>query len=84
MTHNNQNTKCTEQIKDAKSFNEKSQVKYKMWAISITPDFSVETLKPRRAWGDIVHTLSHRCEVRLIYTAKLSHEIEEKENHSRI
>lgn len=61
---------------------EKDQVKYKRWAIRVTPDFSMKTLKPRRAWIDIVQTLSHRCEVRLLYPAKLSRKIEEKENHS--
>ena len=52
---------------------EKQQVTYKGKPIRITPDFSMETLKARRAWTEILQTLrEHRCQARLLYPAKLS------------
>ena len=49
-THNNQNNKCTKK-KDRilKAVREKGQVTYKGRPIRITPDFSPETRKARRA-----------------------------------
>ena len=41
--------------------------------IRITPDFSPETMKARRAWTDVIQTLrEHKCQPRLLYPAKLS------------
>ena len=45
--------------------------------IRITPDFSVETMKARRLWSSVMHTLrDHGCQPRLLYPAKLSITIE--------
>jgi hypothetical protein len=40
-----------------KSVREKDQVTYKCKPIRITPDFSSETMKARRSWTDVIHTL---------------------------
>ena len=37
-----------------KAVMEKCQVTYKGRPIRITPDFSPETMKPRRAWADVM------------------------------
>ena len=51
-----------------KSAREKDQVTHKGRPIRITPDFSMETLKARRAC-----TLKdHRCQPRLLYATRLS------------
>ena len=51
----------------------KGQVTYKGRPIRITPDFSPETMKARRAWTDDIQTLrEHKCQPRLLYPAKLS------------
>ena len=51
----------------------KGQVKQKGKPIRITPDFSPETMKARRAWTDVVQTLrEHKFQPRLLYPAKLS------------
>jgi hypothetical protein len=35
--------------------------------------FSIETLKSRRSWTDVIQTLrEHKCHLRLLYSAKLS------------
>jgi hypothetical protein len=49
LSHNNQNIKCTKEriLKVSKG---KGQVKYKGRAIRMTLNFSMETLKARRAW----------------------------------
>jgi hypothetical protein len=46
-----------------KAVKKKDQVKHESRFIRITPDFSMETLKARRAWRDISQTLrNHRCQ----------------------
>jgi hypothetical protein len=51
----------------------KGQVTYKGRPIRITPDFLPETVKARRSWADVIHTLrNHKCRPRLLYPAKLS------------
>ena len=51
----------------------KGQVTYKGRPIRITPDFSTETMKARRAWSEVMQTLrEHKCQPRLLYPAKLS------------
>ena len=40
-----------------KPVSEKGQVTYKGRPIRITPDFSPETMKARRAWTDVIQTL---------------------------
>jgi hypothetical protein len=56
-----------------KAVREKGQVTYKGKPIRITRDFSPETMKGRRSWTDVIQTLSeHKCQLRLLYPAKLS------------
>ena len=56
-----------------KATGEKDQITYKGWRIRITPDFSMETLKARRAWIDVPQALrDHRWQPTLTYPAKLS------------
>lgn len=60
-----------------KAAREKGQVTYEGRPIRITPDFSSETMKARRAWASIMETLrDHKCPARLLYPAKLSINIE--------
>ena len=40
-----------------KAVREKGQVTYKGKPIRITPDFSPETMKARRAWTDVIQKL---------------------------
>ena len=48
-----------------KAVREKGQVTYKGKPIRITPDFSPETMKARRAWTDVIQTLrEHKCQPR--------------------
>jgi phosphopantetheine adenylyltransferase len=59
------------QIKERilKSVREKGQVIYK--GIRNTSDFSIEMLKARRPWTDVIQTLrDDRCQPRLLYPAK--------------
>jgi hypothetical protein len=56
-----------------KAVREKGQVTYKCKPIRLTPDFSPETMKARRAWRDVIRTLrEHKFQPRLLYPAKLS------------
>jgi hypothetical protein len=56
-----------------KAIREKCQVTYKGRPIRITPDFSPETMKARISWTGVIQTLrEHKCQPRLLYTAKLS------------
>jgi hypothetical protein len=51
----------------------KGQVTYKGRLIIITPDFSPETMKARRSWTDVIQILrEHKCQPMLLYSAKLS------------
>ena len=51
---------------------EKDQVTYKGKLIRITPYFSMETLKARRSWIDILPTLrEHGCQPKLLCPAKI-------------
>ena len=48
-----------------KAAREKGQVTYRG---RIKPDFSIYTLKARKAWEDVLQTLrDHRCQPRLLY-----------------
>jgi hypothetical protein len=54
-----------------KAVREKGQITYK--GRPIAPDFSPETMKARRSWTDVIQTLrEHKCQPRLLYSAKLS------------
>jgi hypothetical protein len=56
-----------------KAVREKCQVTYKGKPTRITPDFSPETMKARRAWADVIQTLrEHKCQPRLLHPPKLS------------
>jgi hypothetical protein len=56
--HNDQDTKCTEQRKNMKSYKgKKDQVIYKGRPIRITPDFSTEKAKIRRSGTGVIQTL---------------------------
>jgi hypothetical protein len=60
-----------------KAVREKRQVTYKGRPIRITLDFSPETMNTRRSWTDVIQTLrEHKCQLRLLYPAKLSITIE--------
>lgn len=62
-----------------KAAKEKDQVKYKGRPFRITPNISMETLKVRRTWTDVLQTLrDHRCQPRLLFSVKLSSIIEEE------
>lgn len=56
LPHNSQNTKHTEQRRVLKAAKKKGQVIYKGKPIGITPDFSIEILKVRRTWIDVLKT----------------------------
>jgi hypothetical protein len=72
-SHNNQNFKHTEKRKNIESCKGKSQVAYKCRRIRITPAFSAETMKVRKAWSEVMQTQrEHKCQPRLVYTAKFS------------
>jgi hypothetical protein len=60
-----------------KSVGEKKQITYKRKPIKITADFSMETLKTRRVWGEIFQALNeNNFNPRILYPAKLSFKIE--------
>jgi hypothetical protein len=51
----------------------KCQVTHKDIPIRITPDFSSEVINTRGSWADVIQTLrEHKCQSRLLYSAKLS------------
>jgi hypothetical protein len=59
----------------------KGQVTYKGRPIRIPPDFLTETFKVRRAWADVLQSLrDHRCQLRLLYSAKVSISIDGENN----
>jgi hypothetical protein len=67
------NTKCTKQRKNTKSSKGKRSVTYKSRPISITPAILPENMKARRSWADVIQShREHKCQPRLLYTAKLS------------
>jgi hypothetical protein len=59
-----------------KTVREKKQITYKGKPIKITADFSIETLKARRAWGEVFRALNeNNVNPRILYPAKLSFKI---------
>jgi hypothetical protein len=57
---------------------EKNQITYKGKPLKIIADFSMETLKARRAWSEIFQALNENIfNPRLLYTGKLSFKIHE-------
>ena len=66
-----QNIQIKERI--LRAAKEKGQVNYKGKPIRLTPDFSMETMKARRSWIEVLQKLrDHGCKPRLLYPAKLS------------
>jgi hypothetical protein len=60
-----------------KAVREKKQITYKGKPIKITANFSIETLKARRAWGEIFQALNEtNFNPRILYPAKLSFKID--------
>jgi hypothetical protein len=69
------NTETQERI--LKAVREKKQVTYKDKPIKTTADFSTETLKARRAWGEIFQALKeNNFNPRILYPEKLSFKID--------
>jgi hypothetical protein len=72
---NTTNTETRERI--LKAVREKKQITYKSKPIKITADFSTETSKARRAWGENFQALNeNNFNPRILYPAKLSFKIE--------
>jgi hypothetical protein len=68
-------TETTERI--LKAVREKKQTVYKGKPIKITADFSTETLKARRSWGEVFRVLNkNNFNPRILYPAKLSFKID--------
>ena len=66
-----QNIQVKERI--LRAAKEKGQVTYKGKPIRLTPDFSMETMKARRSWIEVLQKLrDHGCKPKLLYPAKLS------------
>jgi hypothetical protein len=60
-----------------KPVREKKQITYKGKPIKITADFSTETLKASRSWGEIFQALNeNNFNSRILYPAKLSFKID--------
>jgi hypothetical protein len=60
-----------------KTVREKKQITYKGEPINITADFSMETLKARRAWSEVFQALNeNNFNPRILYTAKLLFKID--------
>jgi hypothetical protein len=60
-----------------KAVREKNQITYKGKPIKITADFSMETLKARRAWSEVFQALNeNNFNTRILYPAKLSFQID--------
>jgi hypothetical protein len=60
-----------------KSAREKKQITYKDKSIKITTDFSMKTLKARRAWSEVLQALNkNNFNPRILYPAKLSFKID--------
>jgi hypothetical protein len=61
-----------------KAVREKKQITYKSKPIKITADFSTETLKARKVWGEVFQALNKNdFNPRILYPAKLSFKIDE-------
>jgi hypothetical protein len=62
-----------------KAVREKKQITYNSKPIKITTDFLTETLKARRAWGEVFQVLNkNNFNCRILYPAKLSFRIDGK------
>jgi hypothetical protein len=55
----------------------KGQVTYKGRPIRITPDFLPDTMNARRSWADVIQAQKeYKCQLRLLYPANLSFNID--------
>jgi hypothetical protein len=69
------NTENRERI--LKAVREKKQITYKSKSIKITADFSMETLKAKRAWSEVFWALNeNNFNPRILYSEKLSFKID--------
>jgi hypothetical protein len=65
------NTQNKERILKAEM--EKGQVTYKGRPIRIISDFSIETIKTKKVWAEVIQMQrEHKCQPRLLYPIKLS------------
>ena len=46
-----------------KAVREKGQVTYKGKPVRVTPDLSLETIKARRSWADLIQTLREKATI---------------------
>jgi hypothetical protein len=76
--HNITKTTSTEKKERIlKAVREKKQITYKGKPIKITADFSTETLKERKAWGEVLWTLKeNNFSPRILYPEKVSFKID--------
>jgi Holliday junction resolvase RusA-like endonuclease len=72
--HKTRSTETRERI--LKAVREKKQITHKGKPIKITADFSTETLKARRTWGEIRELNENNFNPRILYPAKLSFKID--------
>jgi hypothetical protein len=60
-----------------KAVREQKQITYNGKPIKMTADFSTETAKARRAWGEVFWALNeNNCNPRMLHPAKLSFKID--------
>lgn len=60
----------TKRVLKAAKKKKKEKVTYKGRPIRITPDFIIETLKPRRAWTDVLQILRPQMPAQTIILCK--------------
>ena len=71
--YNNQNKNIQIKERILRAAKDKSQETYKGKPIRLTPDFSMEIMKARRSWIEVLQKLRHHgCKPKLLYPAKLS------------
>ena len=77
MPYNNQNKNIQNKERILSAAKEKGQITYKGKPIRITPDFSMETMKARRSWIDVLQKLRDQgCKPILLFPAKLAFTID--------
>ena len=78
-THINQIYELKHKEQILKAAKEKQQIPHKGIPISITADFSIETLQTRREWQDILKVMKEKIlQPRLLYSARISFKYEGK------
>ena len=76
-THQNKMAKFQDKERILKAAREKQEVTYKVTAIKLANDFSMETLQARREWQKIFQGIRNRGrQPRQLYPARLSIKIE--------